>query len=93
MFKKWALAKSFNYTSLADACKNDEIRKALKKELESYAKESDLKGFEVVKNIALEPVPFSVENNLLTPTFKLKRHELKLTYKTQIDAMYAELSK
>ena len=32
--------------------------------------------------------PFSVDNDLLTPTFKLKRNIAKNTYKEQIDKMY-----
>lgn len=36
---------------------------------------------------------FSVENNLLTPTFKLKRNIGREYFKVQIDAMYDELKK
>ena len=43
----------------------------------------------MVKNIVLDAEVWSVENNLLTPTFKLKRNEAKKKYLAQIDAMYA----
>lgn len=39
--------------------------------------------------MALEP--FSVENEIVTPTFKLKRNVGQKVYQAQIDAMYAEL--
>ena len=43
-------------------------------------KELGLKSFEQVKDIHIEISPFSVENNLLTPTFKLKRVQVKEQY-------------
>jgi len=38
---------------------------------------NDFKGFEVIKRCILVDEPFSVDNNLLTPTMKLKRSEAK----------------
>jgi long-chain acyl-CoA synthetase len=37
--------------------------------------------------------PFSIENNLLTPTFKLKRNVARVYYQEQINVMYEELAK
>lgn len=47
-----------------------------------------LNSFEIVRNVHLETSPFTAENGLLTPTFKLKRHELKKKYQPNIDEMY-----
>jgi long-chain acyl-CoA synthetase len=44
-----------------------------------------------VAAIFLAPEPFTVENNMLTPTFKLKRPQAKAAYQQQLDDMYARL--
>jgi long-chain acyl-CoA synthetase len=54
-------------------------------------KAEKLKGFELPKALYLEPELFSIEQDLLTPTFKLKRPQLQKKYQKQIDEMYAAL--
>merc|ERR1712048_1265628 len=61
-----------------------------KDKLTAWAK---MKGFEIVRAIHLDSVEFSVENDLLTPTFKLKRPQLLKHYQTEFDALYAGLKK
>lgn len=43
-----------------------------------------------VAAVTLVAEPFSVENNLLTPTFKLKRPQAKAAFQEAIDRMYAK---
>ena len=74
--------------TLQDLCKDPELRGRVLDSLTETAKASKLKGFEIVRALALEPEPFSVENDLLTPTFKLKRPQLQKRYQDVIDAMY-----
>jgi len=40
------------------------------------------------KQLHLLKDPFTIENDLLTPTMKLKRNIAKLRFKDQISAMY-----
>ena len=47
-------------------------------ELTRVGKEDKLKGYEIVKAVALEPVQFSVEDDLMTPSFKLRRPQLQV---------------
>ena len=90
IFDKWA--KQNNYPGqYEEQLANETVQKAFFKEINAFARGSDLKGFECVRAITLEKEMFSVENNLLTPTFKLKRHEAKAKYAKAIDAMYATL--
>jgi len=39
----------------------------------------------------LETTPFTVENELMTPTFKLRRPNLTKKYKEALDKMYEEM--
>lgn len=51
-----------------------------------------LSGLERPKAITLVREPFTVENNILTPTFKLKRNVAKEIFKDTIDKMYEKLA-
>ncbi|KAL4529425.1 hypothetical protein Ndes2526A_g04213 [Nannochloris sp. 'desiccata'] len=68
-----------------------EAKKAMLEELTRTGKEAKLKGFEMVKAVYLEPEQFAVENELMTPSMKLKRPQLQQRYQKEIDAMYAAL--
>ena len=46
-----------------------------------------------VAAIHLHPEPFSLENGLMTPTFKVKRPQSKTKFQKQLDAMYSKLEK
>jgi long-chain acyl-CoA synthetase len=58
--------------------------------MNKIGKESNLKSFELAKNIRLDHEPWSVENDLLTPTFKSKRPQLKKFYEKEINEMYGQ---
>ncbi|KAK9828036.1 hypothetical protein WJX81_003948 [Elliptochloris bilobata] len=72
----------------AALCRSDAARKHVLAELTATGKEGRLKGFEAVKAINLEPQQFTVEDELMTPTFKLKRPQLQKKYQGVLDAMY-----
>ncbi|KAI8978835.1 acetyl-CoA synthetase-like protein [Trametes punicea] len=58
-------------------------------ELEKEKDVRKLKGFEKVKRIHLTLDGFTMENNCLTPTLKIRRKETYERYKPYIDALYA----
>ncbi|KAK9454081.1 eukaryotic long-chain fatty acid CoA synthetase (LC-FACS) [Dipodascopsis uninucleata] len=74
--------------ALKVACTDPLIRSAILRELEIVAKEQSLLGYEKVKNIRLYVNPFTTDNDLLTPTFKLKRGAAGKAYKEVLDEMY-----
>lgn len=45
------------------------------------------------KAIYIESEPFSLANNLLTPTMKLKRQEARERYRSIIDELYAQVER
>jgi len=50
-------------------------------DLERLGKEKKLSSLEKPKDIYITIEPFSIENNILTPTFKLKRNIGRDVYK------------
>ncbi|CAI0406754.1 unnamed protein product, partial [Linum tenue] len=71
-------------------CEDKNARNYVLDELNSTGKKHQLKGFELLKGVHLEPVPFGMERDLVTPTFKLKRPQLLKYYKECIDQLYSE---
>lgn len=63
--------------------KNDVINDLIK-----IGKSDGLKGYEQVKDVFFTLEPFTIENDLLTPTGKIKRHVAHKKFKSQIDEMY-----
>lgn len=61
------------------------------KQLAAMAKQARLKGFERIAAVHLTAEPFSTDNNLMTPSFKLKRPQLQKAFQKEIDALYAQL--
>lgn len=89
-FINWAQRHDTENMSFKELCSDNEIKLKFLDELRSYAKQQGLQGFEQVQGVTLEPEQFTVENDLMTPTFKLKWYKIKQRYQDQIDAMYNE---
>lgn len=74
-------------------CNDDQVKSAIMKSMQEEGRAAGLKGFEQVAAIHLHPEPFSIENGMMTPTFKVKRPQAKQAFQKQLDAMYAKLEK
>jgi len=88
--EKWAQDHKIEGT-YEQLCAKPEAEKYVLGELIAAGKAGKLKGFEMIKAVHLDPTPFDMERDLLTPTFKKKRPQLLKYYKTNIDGMYDKL--
>lgn len=76
---------------LAALCRNDAVVKAVFKSMQQEGGAGGLKGFEQVAAVRLVPEQFSVDNGLMTPTFKIKRPQAQTAFQDLIAEMYAAL--
>ena len=68
---------------------NEELKNDILKDLENIGRKADFKGFEIIKKISLSPEPFTVENDLCTPTLKVRRHVAKKYFANKIKELYS----
>jgi len=84
---EWAkLAKKLNIDATSDSLNSDRIKKyaleRIQKQLHNFP------GYANIYQITITLDPWTVENNLLTPTLKLKRNEIMQKYDAAISEMY-----
>ncbi|KAG7389581.1 Long chain acyl-CoA synthetase 7 peroxisomal [Phytophthora boehmeriae] len=91
--KAWAQehGRSGETASKTAVLADEEFRKDVLEDMERVAKQAQLRGFERVKNVHFHSKAFSSDDDLVTPTFKLKRPQLKKYFHTQIQQLYDEL--
>ncbi|EAS66934.1 fatty acyl-CoA synthetase [Dictyostelium discoideum AX4] len=87
---EWAGSKKTD-KDIKEICKNQDFIKVVLDDIIKNCKKSGLHGFEIPKAIHLTPEAFSDQNNLLTPSFKLKRHEIKKYFEDEIKKLYSKL--
>lgn len=85
------LGKQVSPTDLAaldGACRDPKIVSAVVKDIHDTGRAASLRGFEIPKAVKLRMEPFSIENGLLTPTFKVKRAEAAKILADDIAELY-----
>ena len=73
-------------TDLASLASNAEFKAAIGKAIERG--NSQLGAIEKVRKFILTPQPFTVENDQMTPTLKVRRHTIVREYKDALEALY-----
>jgi long-chain acyl-CoA synthetase len=86
--EKWARYKNLIWTDRAQLLQMPTVRAKMEKEV--HEELEGLARFEMPKKIALLEHDFSIERGELTPTLKVKRRVIDQSYRSVIDALYAD---
>jgi long-chain acyl-CoA synthetase len=81
---------NYGEIKLGDLCKNKIMEEEILKDCEVIGRKFGLKGFEIPKKIKIIEEAFTLENNLMTPTLKLKVKNIRMKYSKEIQEMYNE---
>jgi len=73
-----------------EICSSRECRDVMLAKMNEAATASKLLSYQQVKALLLEPNPWTIEDNLLTPTFKTRRTQLRKKYAEAVQALCAE---
>lgn len=88
ILEKWAEENGISTENYEDLLKDDKVKKHILENLKKIGKESGFFGFEIPQQVHLTSTVFTVENDLLTPTFKIKRDKVRSYFISQIKDMY-----
>ncbi|KAF2840289.1 long-chain-fatty-acid-CoA ligase/ protein binding protein [Patellaria atrata CBS 101060] len=90
-FASKLIGKEYSVTdlkTLESVAQEPKVRKAVIKELDKVAKRNKFNSYEKVRDVRLLVDPFTIDNELLTPTLKLKRAQAARKYRHLLDEMY-----
>ncbi len=86
--KKWASAQGISAESDAKLLENAKVKEHMQAEVDKAS--GEFKGFERIRKVFLTAEDFTTQNDMLTPSLKLKRRVVWQKYGPQIEALYAE---
>jgi len=87
---KWAESNGYK-GSFSEICKLEGLKEYILKELAAVAQKNKLRGFEYIKGIVLDHIPFDIERDLVTATMKKRRNNMLKYYQSEIDTVYKKL--
>ena len=88
--QKWAAGLGIDKPP-AELLEDSRTRALFRREIDAQSR--DWKGYEQVRDFILDADAFTTDNDLLTPTFKLKRRNVTQKYQSKLDALYASNSR
>lgn len=84
--EEWAERKGVSYKNWKDLCSNERVLERYQREVEEHNEKFG--KWERVKLFELTPELWTIEDEHLTPTLKLKRRNIKARYKDLYDKIY-----
>ncbi|NIA69129.1 long-chain fatty acid--CoA ligase [Pelagibius litoralis] len=81
----WA-AQNGKPDNLADLTEDPDFRSAVSTVVDKVNKE--LSPLEKIRRFTILPQPFTVENGMMTPTLKIRRHKIREAYGAALEALY-----
>ena len=88
--KKWAEGQGVATDSAEKLLESSKVRELMMGEVEKYS--AEFKGFEKIKRITLTAEDFTTQNDMITPSMKVKRRVVWQKYGPQIEALYNDAS-
>ncbi|CAJ0599750.1 unnamed protein product [Cylicocyclus nassatus] len=90
VMEEWNKENGVEGRTLQEIYEDKKAQEYVLSKLQEIGKENKLNSIEQVKRVYLEMDPFTVENNLLTPTLKAKRPQLRQKYKDIMNKIYEQ---
>ena len=82
--------KDINRDNCKNYFENEELKNEIINIMDIFGREKNLMGFELPKKVYLVNEPFSIENEIMTPTMKLRRHFAKKFFEKEINKLYSD---
>jgi long-chain acyl-CoA synthetase len=83
--KAWA-QKNGKSSDLSEIHDDPDLRKAIDEAVVRVNKQAS--NLEKIRRFAIPPDGFTVENHMLTPTLKIRRHKIKQAYQETLEGLY-----
>ncbi len=82
----WTKAQGTEGANLAQLAHDPTLHSALRAAVDRV--NAELSVTEKVRQFIIADEPFSIENQMLTPSIKIRRHMIRCTYQERLDALY-----
>jgi len=86
VIEAYAKSHGIKFDGYPDLLKNERIRKVVEGDV--VARTAGLASFEQVKAAVLIPEPFTIENEMMTVTLKLRRNKIAERWKKELGSLY-----
>jgi long-chain acyl-CoA synthetase len=84
----WARAQGWGTLTPAELLMHPAVKQAIRAEIDRLS--SEWRGYERVRAFALLPEDFTQQNDMLTPSLKIKRRNVVIRWRGEIERLYRE---